>query len=387
MGRLAILVVFVGTLGAGYATVSRNETQYNTSLTQADYEEQVLARETAESALELIVGKLKAAHREKMRVGGIEPVNYNTSLTDKAYRDSKYETRSTENAPGDIDVFAKGMLGISAYSINAKIQFKYGRQLDALVFDGDEEDLKINANNKLTLSGKDRKTDGFNNFLGSDGDGVSVHGASVRSGKSFTNFFDDAETQQIEGRNGEGDVVNEPPSMDLAALSAEIEAYNGANRLTYEGGGSMDKKKDLGSREAPAITVVNGDFWMKNQSKGYGVLLVNGDLNIDAGSRFEGLILVMGSDRTIDIAGNVEIYGSLAVHFNESSGMGVTGIQLAGDARIQYSSEALIRVGDIIGSLSKENNTELVVTRVNEGASRKDGLTGVQRTTTKVATY
>lgn len=381
MGRLAILLVFVGTLGAAYATVSRNETKFNTSLTQTDYEDAVLARETAESALNLIVSRVKAARRQQLLSTQSRSASYyEVSDLDKAYKARKYDVSSTEKTPGDVDVFAKGMLGINEYSINANIQIKYGRLFDAITFDGEDEDLRVLATNKMSVSGKDRKTDGNNKFLGSDGDGVPVHGASIRSEKSFDDFWDNAETQQFEGKNGEGDIINEPPPIDLAALAVEIEAYHGINRVTYEGGGSMDKKNDLGSQVNPAITVVNGDFWMKNQSKGYGVLLVNGDLNIDAGSRFEGLILVMGENRTIDIGGNVEIYGALASHFTQKSGKGKTTIKVGGDARIQYSSEALKRSGAFVSTLHEANNMDVTVTRISESASRKDGLTGVQRT-------
>ena len=220
MGRLAILLVVIGTAGAIHAGFSRTETRYNTVLTQADYQEKVLARETAESALNLIVANIKEVHKARWLAKEItNAMSYDISLSDEPYRGRKYDVRSALLGTGDIDVTAKGYLGINEYTINALISYKYGQVLNAITFDGDYEHLKINATNKMSVSGLDRKTDGYNKFLGSDGEGTDVHAISVRSEETYTDIFDDVTPQQLEGVDGEGDIVNEPPNIDLAALA------------------------------------------------------------------------------------------------------------------------------------------------------------------------
>jgi hypothetical protein len=254
------------------------------------------------------------------------------------------------------------------------IDLRYGRLLDAITLDGDEETVTVLASNKLSISGIDRKTDGEQKFLGSDGDGVDVHGVGMRSGITFNNIWDNVYPQTIEGVAGEGDVVNEPPVADLAALANEIRSFGGA--VTYNGNTSIDKKNPMGSQSNPQVAVVNGSFTMKDQSRGYGILLVDGDLRIEAGSRFEGLILLVGKNPDIWIGGNVEIYGSLAVHYPQGS---KATIRVGGDSRFQYSSEALMRLGQFSPTLHEDNNTEFTVTRLSEGASRTNGLTSVLR--------
>ncbi len=67
----------------------------------------------------------------------------------------------------------------------------------------------------------------------------------------------------------------------------------------------------FGSALNPTVIKIFGDLTLAGNFEGYGVLYVNGDLEMDGDARWEGLVLLDDAARSLTIKGNASIYGGI----------------------------------------------------------------------------
>lgn len=129
----------------------------------------------------------------------------------------------------------------------------------------------------------------------------------------------------------------------VSGLNTLAQEMANAADLTCTGntGASCAKNGTYGTTSpyAPQITYVNGNFEMSNG--GAGVLVVTGNLTLDGGLNFNGLILVIGTGSvTINGGGGGNVYGEIFVANTSTGVMGNPSFQWngGGTASINYNS-------------------------------------------------
>lgn len=161
-------------------------------------------------------------------------------------------------------------------------------------------------------------------------------------------------------------------------------------------GNRVFRNQSFGTPAAPAISVVEGDATFRGVTRGYGVLLVEGDLIAEDDFIWEGLILTVGDGASrVTLADSARVYGAmLGSGLPVSSGGGILGslplplprllsslldgtgailgplaqfrrpfsLSMSDEAGIFHSEEALGRLADLLPTVTGE--TKIVV--VNE---------------------
>ena len=347
MGKIALLLAFSASMALAVSNVSRENSAHHARVVLSDYEEKVLARETAQSAHNLVVGKVK------------EDFNgFRGSFADLVYRSGKYDMSATEVADDSVSVTAKGIVGSNDYFIAALIVRISNRILDSVTFAGPIDSLEVK--DTAMISGIDTNTDG------SDADGPDVHGILVTDASTYADIWSEAAPAQVIGVDGVGDAVNDVPLLEAVALGADILSYAGPSRLTYDSL-RVSGFSALGSATSPVVAVVHGKVEMDGQAIGYGVLYVDGKMEMSGDARWEGLVFMIGDGNKFEMRDNSRLYGALVV---ESSAAALAKFEIEHQATITYSVQALSRLGGLIPAVDPEENGEIIVTRLGEAPSR-----------------
>ena len=104
-------------------------------------------------------------------------------------------------------------------------------------------------------------------------------------------------------------------------------------------GGNYSGNGTWGTQSSPRITRINGNARIEGTINGYGVLIVDGTLDIAGNFTFQGLVIARG-DVEVQITGNAAIYGSLLIAESVTEDAGFE-LDVRGNATIQYDSCAL----------------------------------------------
>ena len=91
MGKGVLIFVMASSLSLGAMYMAGEENALESAATEADYKEEILARETATSAYNLVVGKVKRDFE-----------NYRASYSDLSYGKAKYEATYENQATGSV---------------------------------------------------------------------------------------------------------------------------------------------------------------------------------------------------------------------------------------------------------------------------------------------
>lgn len=104
-------------------------------------------------------------------------------------------------------------------------------------------------------------------------------------------------------------------------------------------GGTYGGNDSWGTSSLPRITHVTGDVRIAGNIEGYGVLILDGELEVTGNFSFEGLVIMRGEGE-IRANGNARIYG--AVLIAESSTLDADAeLDVRGNVEVQYDSCAL----------------------------------------------
>ena len=140
----------------------------------------------------------------------------------------------------------------------------------------------------------------------------------------------------VAGVGGSPSVVTiSPPSM---TVSQYADAYLALSHVDLTGG-NYSGSDNWGTSSTPAITRITGDATITGTIDGYGVLIVDGTLDIAGNFSFHGLVITRG-DIQIQVNGNAGIYGALMIDESTVQDAGYE-LDVRGNAHIQYDSCAL----------------------------------------------
>jgi hypothetical protein len=213
---------------------------------------------------------------------------------------------------------------------------------------GSDPEIEIKGNAKI--DGRNHNVPANFNCSGSGCNG-SLKGGNETPGIYTTNAadFDGVET---EGKKQ--NVFGDPPVKVKGGNYTGQSWQDLANALipmadiTFNKGDEITGKQELGTRDSPKITVIDGKAKLSGEINGSGILIVTDAVEVKGNLHFEGLIIIKnddGADPEVELdikkGGKTRLFGTIVVAGNSDSE-----IEIGGDTQILYSSQALKNVKD-----------------------------------------
>jgi hypothetical protein len=303
MGRGLLLIVLASSITISKMNASEKETEIETQIVLTEYQEKVLSRELAHSALNVVVANVTrdfTAYREQ--------------VSDRAYGDGMYAYTAEGNASGPVTVVSYGQVGDVIHQITAILEKSGTPVFDAITLDGPFASV-TGSGTSFSISGIDGPLVGEDEsgFLGADGHAIRTTLPAARD-----MFLANMDADQLQGVDGPGDVVAGESHTDLDAFQDSILAH--PSLITLQGDQRFNGNDDFGSRESPVIMAVNGDVKITGSVEGYGILLINGSLVTPGSLTWEGVIMVVSDGGSTDLRGNVDIRGALVMRSQTAAG-------------------------------------------------------------------
>ena len=303
MGRGLLLIVLASSITISKMNASEKETEIETQIVLSDYQQKVLSRELAHSALNLVVANVSRDFR-----------TYRDQISDRAYGDGMYAYTVEGDAAGPVTVVSYGQVGSVIHEITAILEKSGTPVLDAITLDGPFASV-TGSGTSFSISGIDAPLAGEeeSGFFGADGHAIRTTLPAARD-----MFLNNMAADQLQGVNGAGDVVAGESHTDLDALQDSILAHPAL--VTLQGDQRFKGSDDFGTREAPILMAVNGDVKITGSVEGFGILLINGSLITPGTLTWEGIIMVVSDGGSTDLRGNVDIRGALIMRSQTAAG-------------------------------------------------------------------
>ena len=303
MGRGLLLIVLASSITMSQMNASEKETEIETQIVLTDYQEKVLSRELAHSALNLVVANVSRDFR-----------SYRAQVADRAYGDGMYAFTSEGEAAGPVTVVSYGQVGDVIHQISAVLEKDGTPVLDAITLDGPFESV-TGSGTSFSISGIDGPLAGEDesNFFGADGHAIRTTLPEARD-----MFLSNIAAEQLQGIEGDGDVVAGPSYTDLDALQDSILTHPSLS--TLQGDQRFKGNDSFGSRESPVLMSINGDVTISGSVEGYGILLINGSLITPGTLVWEGIVMVVSDGGSTDLRGNVDVRGALIMRSQTAAG-------------------------------------------------------------------
>ncbi|HZW39448.1 MAG TPA: hypothetical protein VFF33_09130 [Ignavibacteriaceae bacterium] len=189
--------------------------------------------------------------------------------------------------------------------------------------------VNLDLNGNMTIDGNDHDMNG-NIVTGTSLPGIGVDNASDSA--YVINTLKPKIANDIVGAGGTPSVSTFADATDWKKLTENLIFAADISLAT----GTYTTGTVLGTASEPKITYCSGDVHLSGDAYGYGIMIVNGNLELSGNFTFRGIVITYGQStietRTI---GNAGIYGSsIFVGQNVS-------IQAAGNAKFLYSKSAI----------------------------------------------
>jgi Tfp pilus assembly protein PilX len=209
--------------------------------------------------------------------------------------------------------------------------------------------------NAFAITGNDYNADG------TAGSSASILGIATNTAGTTTEIkgtgtggtLGSSQFNQVTGQGSNPSVATSTSTLDVNQLAENLIALGGSDLQTYDGGRTYKSThSDLGTSSSPKITHITADTGRNPQpttlicgsgntsgANGYGVLIVDGDLEIRGLFRFQGLIISRGGNIDISGAGGggATVWGAILVNPPASS----VALTIAGNMYLRYSSTVL----------------------------------------------
>ena len=127
-----------------------------------------------------------------------------------------------------------------------------------------------------------------------------------------------------------------PLSQSVSEIANAFLNHSTQPHTTLEGGQNFSSSENWGTAGSPRITYIEGGAQISGNVEGYGVLIVDGPLDIAGTFTFHGLVIARG-DIQVQVAGTAGIYGSLLI--GESNVLdGGYELDVKGNATVRFDS-------------------------------------------------
>ena len=320
MGKSSIILVLGTSAIVAFMVLKLNSNTKESLGATTEMFGKTQARLIANSGVEIFLEKLKA---DKSMLG---KTFSNNSLFNGSYEvqisgvDTHITVRSTANFMGHIHTT---IVKARADKIGILPPPSGIRVATSIV-----SSVKINGN--ITVSGHNHQIGQTTPIAGSTSiPGIGVNNASHQS-------------TIISNIKGSASIIGAGGSPSVAVVSDSTDWISYAQALVsnpdiiINSTGDLGKYSNLGTQSSPKVTFINGTVKL-NSITGCGVLIVNGDLEINGNFDFVGLIIAYQTSKiTSKLNGNGRVWGSIVLASNNVD-LNISN----GSFGCYYSSEAL----------------------------------------------
>lgn len=173
----------------------------------------------------------------------------------------------------------------------------------------------------------------------------SVPGISVSDPDLITEIVNEnlldggLDSDQMDNVTGTGGSPSVRVTSQSSAMVTDLANAFLAQSPTELSGGNYSSNENWGTSSSPRITRINGDAQIQGTIEGYGVLIVDGALDISGNFTFNGLVIARG-DIEVQFTGNAGIFGSVLLAESTTSDPTIE-LDVRGNANIRYDSCAL----------------------------------------------
>lgn len=351
MGKGLVVLVMAVLTGTAVLVHGSQRTAVESSHETSKYEGDILAREIARSAMNRAIGEARRNFAQA------ETIVYN----DIPYQSGLYDVSSERLAASTVVLESVGRLGRHEYSIRTTLS--QVSALDAVLNVDADKVAAAYHGNSFIVDGRDTNPPSAPSGGASvDNNKHGIHARTVAGRQAALDELSPGQHDQVAGVGGDADVVSGPFDTDFAALHDQAKA-SATETLT---GGQINGNTTFGTSWQPEIVYVNDDLRINGSVRGYGVLVVDGDIHISGNLTWEGLVIARDdSGIDMDFTGGGEVYGAIVL-------VGSTGVEadftIGGTARLYYSSEALGRLYSHLSTLNAAR--EIVIADQWQGQSR-----------------
>lgn len=317
MGKSIILIVLGASVIIGVLILNLNANTNRGLDTTLSYYDNTQARLIANSGIEIYLEKLR---RDKT-LSGYFPNNdlmggsYDVSITGPDTAMKIVSTGSFQDINHQCIVTATRDK-MTLPTINSSIYVS-------------STNLSLNLQGNMNIDGNDHYMDGMTGTGNPALPGIGVNKTSDSA--YIVNNLQPKIPAAIQGEGG-------PPSVrsvvDTTNWQEVTQDYIFAADITLPSG-TYSSGLTLGTQTDPKITYVSGDVHFSDVT-GYGILVVNGNLNLSGNFTFKGLVIVYGQSQIVtQTTGNSAIYGA-SIFVGQS-----IDFKASGNATFYYSKQAL----------------------------------------------
>ena len=143
----------------------------------------------------------------------------------------------------------------------------------------------------------------------------------------------------ITGVGGAPSVVTISPLSQSVSQMAQAYLNVPDHPPTVLEGGNFSSNSAWGTSSSPRITRITGNTQIQGTIEGYGVLIVEGALDVSGNFTFHGLVIARG-DIQVQFTGNAGVYGSLIIGESTTLDSNLE-LDVRGNATVRYDSCAL----------------------------------------------
>ena len=287
MGKGVLIFVMASSLSLGAMYVASTENELESAQNEADYKEELLARETAQSAYSIVSSKVRRSYE-----------SYRGAYTDLSYGKASYDIGAMEAADGSVTIIAVGKYGNHQYEIVGSVSHSAQKVLDALTILAPIGSATIRQNAFIS---------GIDGAVG----GSSVHGLLTTNATAYTSFSE--ESAAITGRGGANDVIQGDPQFSVPTIRTALKNYAGPGASSITGDATWGDGDDVGSPGSPAFVRANGNLILRGSFSGYGALFVEGDFTLEDDAMWNGLVYVAGSESSFRMENSSSITGAVII--------------------------------------------------------------------------
>ena len=295
MGKGILIFVMASSLSLSAMYLAGTESDIDSAQTEAEYKEEILARETATSAYNMVVSRVKRDFD-----------GYRGSYNDLEYGKATYDMSAAAAEDGSVTVVAVGKYGGKEYQITGRVTRGGSVPLDAVTLLSAITDVGLEDNYQIR-------------------GGSQAHAIRTIWSAARQAFSQAAVPAQVTGIGGQNDIVHEELQISIPSLRAKIENYSGDNLVAV----SIDREGDLskwlkdkakkgqqnltGFPGSPVVMIIDDDVEIGKDVAGHGILFVEGDIVMEKNASWTGLVYMVGEDSNFEMSDDASITGALII--------------------------------------------------------------------------
>ncbi len=336
MGQQSFIIVALSSLLLSVSLIGFMGNWDFSNETTATLFEREQALNVARSGVNMAVSRLR---RQK---------TWRDGYTDVSVAGGSVSVRITDLGLDSVRIQSRGTINGVPHNIlvEAKLSSIFPNVESALTVFGDSVSV-TNAGKSFDIDGRDWNIDG------TMGASPAVNGIGVQTSKTVTDvktqLINNAVADRIWGAGGQPS-VGQFGATDLVKL----QNFYKERRTIVLPAGSYSANAVYGTLAKPEIVHVPGNLQWTGTISGAGILVVDGQLVMKGNIKWQGIILALSGDVTMDLGGtgNPSIMGTIWI--GNSDPTKPTRVNILGNPSIKYSYQTLNTVLGNLGLLAVE---------------------------------